>query len=126
MDRQIDSQKTLEIIERMKLAKIGDYKKWKAIIKKIGGVAKYLRDLQLEQVLELLSHVNTFIGNDSGITHLAAGLGVRTLALFSPTNPAVYKPMGPDIRIFNDNTAIFAKEPSASLQNELLDVLTRE
>ena len=37
MDRQIDSQKTLEIIERMNLAKIGDYKKWKAIIKKINS-----------------------------------------------------------------------------------------
>ncbi len=35
MDRQIDSQKTLEVIERMKLAKIGKYKKWEAIIKKI-------------------------------------------------------------------------------------------
>ena len=31
----IDSERTLEIIERMKLAKIGNYKKWKAIIKKI-------------------------------------------------------------------------------------------
>ena len=31
----IDSQKTLEVIERMKLAKIGKYDKWKAIIKKI-------------------------------------------------------------------------------------------
>ncbi|MFQ5782627.1 MAG: hypothetical protein ACE5GR_06190 [Nitrosopumilus sp.] len=35
MDRQIDAQKTLEIIERMKLAKIGEYKKWEVIIKKI-------------------------------------------------------------------------------------------
>jgi len=31
----IDSQKTLEVIERMKLAKIGEYKKWQVIIKKI-------------------------------------------------------------------------------------------
>ena len=31
----IDSQKTLEVIERMKLAKIGEYKKWEVIIKKI-------------------------------------------------------------------------------------------
>ena len=31
----IDSKKTLEIIERMKLAKIGKYDKWKKIIKKI-------------------------------------------------------------------------------------------
>ena len=32
---QIDFQKTLEIIERMKLAKIGEYKKWEKIIRKI-------------------------------------------------------------------------------------------
>jgi len=31
----IDSQKTLEVIERMKLAKIGEYDKWEKIIKKI-------------------------------------------------------------------------------------------
>ena len=35
MDIPIDSQKTLEIIERMKLAKIGEYHKWEVIIKKI-------------------------------------------------------------------------------------------
>ena len=32
MDFPIDPQKTLEIIERMKLAKIGEYKKWQSII----------------------------------------------------------------------------------------------
>jgi len=97
-----------------------------AAIKKIGSIAKYLRDLSLEQVLELLSHAKAFIGNDSGITHLAAGLGVRTLAIFGPTNPAVYKPIGPDVTVFEDNTEIFAKEPSASLQSELLDALIAE
>ena len=35
MDFPIDSQKTLEVIERMKLAKIGEYDKWEEIIKKI-------------------------------------------------------------------------------------------
>jgi ADP-heptose:LPS heptosyltransferase len=97
-----------------------------AAIKKIGGIAKYLRDLSLEQVLELLSHANAFIGNDSGITHMAAGLGIRTLAIFGPTNPAIYKPIGPEVTVFEDKTEIFAKEPSASLQNELWDVLIAE
>jgi hypothetical protein len=93
-------------------------------VKKIKKTAKYLRDLSLEQVLELLSHADTFIGNDSGITHLAAGMGIKTIALFGPTNPAVYKPIGPNVKIIADKRAIFAKEPSTSLQNELLDVLT--
>ena len=32
---EIDKQKTLEIIERMQLAKIGEYKKWESLIKKL-------------------------------------------------------------------------------------------
>ena len=35
MNKPIDLKKTIEIIERMKLAKIGNYKKWEIIIKKI-------------------------------------------------------------------------------------------
>ena len=35
MENPIDSPKILEIIERMKLAKIGKYDKWQVIIKKI-------------------------------------------------------------------------------------------
>ena len=35
MDAPINSEKTIEIIEKMKLAKIGKYKKWQLIIKKI-------------------------------------------------------------------------------------------
>jgi heptosyltransferase-3 len=97
-----------------------------AEINKINDIVKYLRDLSLEQVLELLSQANAFISNDSGITHLAAGMGVKTLAVFGTTNPAVYKPIGPDVTVFTDNNATFTKAPSASLQSELLDVLTAE
>jgi len=35
MGKSIDHNKTLDIIEGMKLAKIGEYKKWNALIKKI-------------------------------------------------------------------------------------------
>ncbi len=35
MNAPIDSEKTIEIIEKMKLAKIGKYKKWEGMIKKI-------------------------------------------------------------------------------------------
>jgi len=93
-------------------------------IKNISEIARCLTDLSLTQVLGLLSCADVFIGNDSGITHLAAGLGVRTLAVFGPTNPAVYKPLGPAVTIFANSTAAFAKEPSTSLQQELVEVLT--
>ena len=35
MENHFDSEKTLEVIERLKLAKIGEYDKWEGIIKKI-------------------------------------------------------------------------------------------
>ena len=95
-----------------------------ATIKNINGVARCLTDLSLTQVLGLLSCADGFVGNDSGITHLAAGLGVKSLAVFGPTNPAMYGPIGPVVRVFADSTAGFVKEPSAALQQELLDVLT--
>jgi heptosyltransferase III len=40
-----------------------------------------------------------YIGNDSGITHLAAAVGTPVLALFGPTNPEVWAPRGPHVRV---------------------------
>jgi len=95
-----------------------------AKIKKISSVGRCLTDLSLTQVLGLLSCVDGFIGNDSGITHLAAALGIRTYGVFGPTNPAVYKSIGPAVTVFASSIASFTKKPSLSLQRKLLDVLT--
>ena len=40
-----------------------------------------------------------FIGNDAGITHLAAMLGLPTLALFGPTDPRIWHPVGRSVVI---------------------------
>ncbi len=94
-----------------------------ATIKDINSVARCLTDLSLTQVVWLLSCSDGFIGNDSGITHLAAGMGVRTLVVFGPTNPAVYKPVGPAVTVFAGGRTAFADKPSAALQQEILEVL---
>ncbi len=39
-----------------------------------------------------------FLGNDSGVTHLAGFMGVPTLALFGPSDPFVWAPMGKRVR----------------------------
>lgn len=45
----------------------------------------------------VLSRASLYIGNDSGPTHLAAQVGVPTLALFGPSNPHVWMPQGPAV-----------------------------
>ncbi len=39
------------------------------------------------------------MGNDSGVTHLAAAAGAPTLALFGPTDPATWAPLGPRVEV---------------------------
>ena len=46
-----------------------------------------------------LARAQLYLGNDSGITHLAAAVGTPVLALFGPTNPAVWAPRGPHVRV---------------------------
>ncbi len=41
-----------------------------------------------------LARCRAFIGNDSGLAHLAASAGVPALALFGPTDPQRYGPWG--------------------------------
>ncbi len=46
-----------------------------------------------------LARARLYIGNDSGITHLAAAAGTPVVALFGPTDPAVWAPRGPNVRV---------------------------
>ena len=46
-----------------------------------------------------LAQARLFIGNDSGIAHLAAAVGTPVVALFGPTDPAVWAPRGDDVRV---------------------------
>ena len=52
------------------------------------------RGLSLETVAGLASMAAMFIGNDSGITHLAAAAGVPGLVIFGPTDPQRWRPIG--------------------------------
>jgi heptosyltransferase-3 len=46
-----------------------------------------------------LATARVYIGNDSGITHLAAAVGTPVVALFGPTDPRIWAPRGPRVRV---------------------------
>jgi ADP-heptose:LPS heptosyltransferase len=52
------------------------------------------QNLSLVEVSRYLRNASGFVGNDSGITHLAAYLGCPTIALFGPTDPRIWGPIG--------------------------------
>jgi heptosyltransferase III len=53
----------------------------------------------LYQLALWLARARLYIGNDSGITHLAAAVGTPVVAVFGPTDPAVWGPRGERVRV---------------------------
>lgn len=46
-----------------------------------------------------IAGADLFVGNDSGITHLAAAVGTPVVALFGPTDPDVWGPRGERVSV---------------------------
>lgn len=55
--------------------------------------------------LELFNELRSagaVICNDSGPAHLSGAMGVPTLALFGPTDPALWRPLGPRVHVLRE------------------------
>jgi ADP-heptose:LPS heptosyltransferase len=51
-------------------------------------------NLPLTELAALLKRCTVYVGNDSGVTHMAAAVGTPVVALFGPTDPQVWGPRG--------------------------------
>lgn len=51
------------------------------------------------RLLDLLESTSGIIGNDSGVVHLSAFLGIPTLAIFGPSDPLRWRPIGNKVDI---------------------------
>ena len=60
---------------------------------------KMLTYAPLLEVAQHLQQCRCYLGNDSGITHLAAILGVPTVAIFGPTDSKIWRPVGPFVKV---------------------------
>lgn len=58
-----------------------------------------LEPLELPRLAAFLSRCLFYVGNDSGVSHLAAAVGVPTVAIFGPTDSRVWGPVGDHVRI---------------------------
>jgi ADP-heptose:LPS heptosyltransferase len=58
-----------------------------------------LKDLDLLTLAGVLAQARLFVGQDSGVTHMAGLIGVHTIALFGPTDPARWAPRGVHVTV---------------------------
>ena len=55
----------------------------------------------------LAAHAALFVGADTGPTHLAAAAGTPTVALFGPTDPGRFGPVGPRVAVLRDQGSLY-------------------
>ncbi|HHT9109501.1 MAG TPA: glycosyltransferase family 9 protein [Candidatus Wunengus sp. YC64] len=74
------------------------------------GIVEALRDkvrdnfiladqLPLPILAAIIKRSNLFVGNDSGIAHVAAAVGTPTITIFGPTDPGKWGPRGERVKI---------------------------
>ncbi len=58
-----------------------------------------VKGLSLIQLASVMKGCQLFIGNDSGISHMAAALGLPAIVIFGPTDPRVWSPRGENVTV---------------------------
>jgi ADP-heptose:LPS heptosyltransferase len=64
----------------------------------------FLQNMPLPTIAEELRRCHVYVGNDSGISHLAAAVGIPTIAIFGPSNPHVWRPLGKHVVVLRADT----------------------
>ena len=59
---------------------------------------RFATNLPLPHLAAILENA-TFVGHDSGISHLAAAAGARCILLFGPTDPAIWAPLNANVQV---------------------------
>lgn len=68
-------------------------------------------DLSLARLAALLANSHLYVGNDSGVSHLAAAVGVETVVFFGPSNPSQWAPRSPNTRVLTRAVACSPCDP---------------
>ena len=66
------------------------------------GEVTFVVEPEPRRLAHRLESAGRLYGNDSGVTHLAAALGVATTAVFVATAPSVWAPVGQHVRVVGD------------------------
>jgi len=64
----------------------------------LARTAPVIEEHNFAAAADILTRAAVFVGNDAGMTHLAAAMGLETVAVFGPTDPNIWRPLGPCVQ----------------------------
>jgi len=86
-------------------------------------------NLSLTELAALLKRCMVCVGNDSGVTHMAAAVGTPVIAFFGPTDPRVWGPRGKRVHTVYRGVACSPcsrEEMNGCLHKKCLESITAE
>jgi heptosyltransferase-2 len=75
------------------------------------------RNLPLPELAALMAGCQAFLGHDSGISHLAAALGLPGVVLWGPTNEKIWRPHSEQVQILRHPEGLPAITPASVLEH---------
>ena len=85
----------------------------------LNGDREVILSPEADHLLHLLGEAALYLGQDSGVTHLAAMMGVPTVALFRVDNTSTWRPLGPRVAVVRD------RESGKNLASAVLEEAAR-
>ena len=74
-----------------------------------------LLNASLSELSLALHECRLFVGHDTGVTHLAAAVGTPTIALFGPTDPSVWAPLGAHVTVVRSSDGLMGSISAAAV-----------
>lgn len=95
-------------------------------IKRLSDQWPVLADLSLTRALQALTQADVYLGNDSGISHLAAAVGRPAVVLFGPASSAVhYRPLGERVTVLQLSAQSFCSFDGTESDNVVEAITVR-
>ncbi len=76
-----------------------DHAAARAVEESLGRQLPRLECATLEELAARLAGCRAYLGNDSGVSHLAGLCGARTVVMFGPSDARVWRPVGPRVQV---------------------------
>ncbi len=86
---------------------------------RLSAAAPIVKRERLIDLVALLATADYFVGNDSGVTHLAAAVGTPVTAIFGPTDPRVWRPLGDHVKVLGGGAWPGVRDVVASIHQRL-------
>ncbi|HTY26001.1 MAG TPA: glycosyltransferase family 9 protein [Desulfomonilaceae bacterium] len=90
-----------------------------------------LEGLTVSNLAALLSECRLYMGSDSGVSHLAALVGIPAVVIFGPTDPDIWAPRGSKVHIVKEcweESEVLTWSPSSestSLSSHIIELIRR-